>query len=421
MVKKIVNLTIRTYTEYKDELVELLKEKCPNLGKLQWENEGFQTGKYKYYFDNFGLYPFEEQDWIKNRWVLNIPFETNHKYILQLSDKITPVKGQIQCFRYKYQNKDDDEKNVKQVIEKYVFKYPSEIPKYPIYVVSYKRSHLRGGTIDHLEKMGLKYYVCIQKRERQYYEEARTKNNWTGCTLLYSCDTDDGSTQQRNTCWEHSLGISNKFWLLDDNIAGWCYYNLMNIVKIHDPRVFTELEKLIDNILEPVGLISHNYTFDVRETNMRSPIQINTKNYSSCLINTKLLGDDIRFRLKYNEDVDLTLQILKRGYKTISMNIFTCNKNPTTANSGGNSDIYGNGTKFQEKYDCLKNHWDQEDQRISQFINQRIKHKDKRVHLEVDYKQLCKLLDNTKDITPLQNMSQKSYQELGIEIVYKNL
>jgi hypothetical protein len=43
-------------------------------------------------------------------------------------------------------------------------------------------------------------------------------------------------------------------------------------------------------------------------------IQINTKNYSSCLINTKLLGD-IRFRLKYNEDVDLTLQILKMGYK----------------------------------------------------------------------------------------------------------
>ena len=103
------------------------------------------------------------------------------------------------------------------------------------------------------------------------------------------------------------------------------------------------------------------------------------------------------------------------------MNIFTCNKNPTTANSGGNSDIYGNGTKFQEKYDFLKNHWDQEDQRISQFINQRIKHKDKRVHHEVDYKQICKLLDNTKDITPLQNMSQKSYQELGIEIVYKNL
>ena len=28
MSKKVVNLTIRTYTEYKDELVELLKEKC---------------------------------------------------------------------------------------------------------------------------------------------------------------------------------------------------------------------------------------------------------------------------------------------------------------------------------------------------------------------------------------------------------
>lgn len=58
---------------------------------------------------------------------------------------------------------------------------------------------------------------------------------------------------------------------------------------------------------------------------LRNPFQINTKNYSSCLIDTEICGD-IRFRLKYNEDIDLTLQVLERGIKTLGFNIFLSGK-----------------------------------------------------------------------------------------------
>jgi hypothetical protein len=173
--------------------------------------------------------------------------------------------------------------------------------------------------------------------------------------------------------------------------------------------VFTSLEKLIDNVKEKVGIIGHNYHMDVPATTMRNPITVNSKVYSSMLINTEILDKlDIKFRLKYNEDVDLVLQCLKNKIKTISLNVFVANKKSTLSVKGGNTDtIYDNGKKFQDKVDCLLEKWG------SEYVSVIVKHKDERPHHKVDYDKFN--LDKT--ITPIiKYRNQKSYDDFGIVI-----
>ena len=120
---------------------------------------------------------------------------------------------------------------------------------------------------------------------------------------------------------------------------------------------------MINNCIENIGIISHNYNHDTPKHQLLMPYYINCRNYSSLLINSKLLNNyDIKWRLKYNEDVDLTIQCITKGIKTISTNFFLSGKKPTKTCKGGNTDtIYNNlkntDDKFKDKFDCLYNTW----------------------------------------------------------------
>lgn len=288
-------------------------------------------------------------------------------------------------------------------------------PKYPIYIISLNRFQLnRCFTIKTLEKMNVKYRLCVMTREVGDYRKTLDDNSFTNCVDIISVDDNFGlgGTPQRNKCWEHSksLGFS-KFWLLDDNIDGYYYFNLMNKVRFENGLVFQSLENLIDNVKEPVGIIGHCYFFDVRKDKIRPPIQLNTKVYSSMLINTELLDKhNIKFLLKYNEDVDLVLQCLKNKLNSISCNIFLCNKLPTLFVKGGNTDtIYDNGKKFQDKLDCLIEKW-------GDIVETVKKHKDERPHHKVDYSKLNK----NKVITPIIKYTKlNTYEKLGIKVIHE--
>jgi hypothetical protein len=78
-----------------------------------------------------------------------------------------------------------------------------------------------------------------------------------------------------------------------------------------------------------------HYEFLVKARDKVPPFYLNTRVYS-CI----LLANDVphRWRGRYNEDTDLSLQFLKDGYCTVVFNAFLAKKVATMTMKGGNTD-----------------------------------------------------------------------------------
>jgi hypothetical protein len=400
-------IKVRTILPYQQELSDILDEHKIPYKISRGDGKG---SLYQSTIDRFSLPPYEEpSDYKTNNIIFNITKE--HK------DTISNIPNMRHTIKLSYRYK----------TPRYDIEYKfnsTRQPTYPIYVVSYGRYDVRDMTIDHLEKIGVPYTICIQKRETDQYSKSMDEFGWNNGTLLISEDTDQGSYIQRNKCWEDSIRRGyDHFWLLDDNIKGWSYFNYLNEKIVHNPMVFTIVEDFLHNIQnsDDIKIISHSYSMDVRKNELRQPFQVNTKNYSSCLIDNRILQ---RFRLKYNEDVDLTLQILETGYKTIGFNMIVSHKCPTGSVKGGNSTtIYSDNNetlsqdKMKLKYTTLKDSWENHPI-IYDNIKEEIKHKDQRSHHKVNYRQICKSLGNDDRINPM-NSRKMTYEDYDIIVLSK--
>jgi hypothetical protein len=113
---------------------------------------------------------------------------------------------------------------------------------------------------------------------------------------------------------------------------------------------------------------------------------LNGKTFSSILINHKLLDShNIKWRLKYNEDIDLGIQVLEKGLYTLGSNVFISNKTPTKDNKeGGNKNIYEEykAEGFRKKLDCIKEAWGHLKGLVDETTE---KHIDNRVHHLIDW------------------------------------
>lgn len=301
-------------------------------------------------------------------------------------------------------------------IKKFVCR-EKHIPTYPIYVVSKDRyQDKRHLTVSWLEKVHLPYTLCVLESEESQYRKMMETNEYTyGRIITYDGDGTEGSTPQRNTCWEDAKEKGfEKHWMLDDNINGYYRFHKLCQMPLDDGVVFKALEDLADNIKEPIGLIGHEYKSTIPDCEMRQPLVFNTKVYSSILINHALLDEyNIKWRLKYNEDVDLTLCCLTNKIRTISSTQILSGKQSTGSMKGGNQDIYENHTEggFSKKVNCLV------DAHPSLVENDVIKvstklYKDRRSHHKVNYKKIgC-----PTTFTP--KVSLHNWKDYGIDTVY---
>jgi hypothetical protein len=268
---------------------------------------------------------------------------------------------------------------------KVIINVETKQPNYPIYIISYQRFE-KLYTIKYLEEMNINYYICIKEKEKNNYLISLQKQNYKNYNFLimdekYELEQNNngnhGSIPQRNKCWEHS--VKNGFkshWILDDNINGFYIYNKQKKYEYNHSSFFSLLEEFRDNIIEPIGLLSPNYTWDFPSIDHRIPFNINRKNYSCILINTELLDKyDIKWRKTFNEDVRLTLDCLLHEIRTIGFNQFLIDKKPTGSVKGGNTEIYKQHTieGFKDKFNEIKNEY-------PEFIESIKKHKDERLH-----------------------------------------
>jgi hypothetical protein len=214
--------------------------------------------------------------------------------------------------------------------------------KYPIYIIS-KGRHDVTLTADNFESAGLDYFIAVEPQE---YEQYCRKLGENRVLKLPFSNLGVGSFPARNFCWEHAKANGYKYhWLFDDNILHWRKW--VNGTRIKWPQVDTAIafvEQYADKTnFDILGF--EEYNFSVRPP--KKPFKHNCHVYSAMLIKNDLT---YRWRLKYNEDVDLCLQVLHNGGTTASCVYYLANKVSTADKmKGGNQDELYKGNDPKKK------------------------------------------------------------------------
>ena len=155
-----------------------------------------------------------------------------------------------------------------------------------------------------------------------------------------------GSYPARNFCWEHAKQRGHaRRWLFDDNILHWRkWVNGKRILWEDIAKALVYVENFTEKIdADIAGFEEPN--FSVKPP--KKPFKLNCHVYSAMLIKN---GLPYRWRLKYNEDVDLCLQVLHGGGLTASCVYYLANKVSTADKmKGGNQDELYKGNDPKKK------------------------------------------------------------------------
>lgn len=212
--------------------------------------------------------------------------------------------------------------------------------EYPIYIISKGRS-FKPLTANNFEKSGLDYYIAVEPQEAKDYIKVLGEKR---VLVLPFSNLGLGSYPARNYCWEHAKNLGYKYhWLFDDNILFWMKWvngkrvkwDDLNLALLYVEQNANKTKVDISGFEEP------NFVVKVP----KKPFKYNCHVYSAMLIKNAL---PYRWRLKYNEDIDLCLQVLHNGGTTSSCVYYMANKVSTADKmKGGNQDeLYkGNNPK----------------------------------------------------------------------------
>jgi hypothetical protein len=228
-------------------------------------------------------------------------------------------------------------------------------PRHPIYIPSKGRADYPI-TIRALSRYRIPFNVIVEAPEQEAYEAVVKHHGGYGTVLVldpaYQRDYDAcmdltpeqsrGSGPARNYGWEHAKAAgATRYWCMDDNIAGFWYYNHNRKMNAGDALPIRLMEDFTERYVN-VAMSGPNYYMFIPRKRYFPPAFFNTRIYSCNLIQTDL---PFRWRGRYNEDSILSLDLLKAGFCTVQFNAWLQWKTPTGVLPGGNqTEIYADGT-----------------------------------------------------------------------------
>ena len=221
-------------------------------------------------------------------------------------------------------------------------------PQFPLYIPSKGRADSRL-TSKALEEMGVFYTIVVEEQEYDEYAKVIDKKKILILDKKYqdeydTCDNlgnskSKGPGAARNFIWEHSIKKGHKWhWVMDDNIKLFRRWNKNKRIKCYDGTPFKVMEDFVLRY-KNIAMAGPNYSFFVIDKwgYKYGPFTVNTRIYSCNLIRNDL---PFRWRGRYNEDTDLSLQMLKAGWCTVQFNVFLQEKTNTQVLKGGNTDAF---------------------------------------------------------------------------------
>lgn len=236
-------------------------------------------------------------------------------------------------------------------------------PIYPIYIVS-KGRFQNTITANYFIKSGIDFLIAVEPQEANEYIKTLGKDK---VLILPFSNLGLGSYPARNFCWEHAKQNGYKYyWCFDDNIRGFSkWINGKKKYIENQTEAISYVEQMTNKT--NVDINGFEYRYFVAKPPKKA-FKTNCHVYSAMLIKTDL---PYRWRLKYNEDVDLCLQVLHNGGKTASCVYFMSNKTSTVAKmKGGNqTELYkgNNPKKNLLKAKMLESVWPQYAKTVIRF------------------------------------------------------
>lgn len=235
--------------------------------------------------------------------------------------------------------------------------------EYPVYIISKGRAKTPL-TARNFEVSGINYLIAVEPQESDEYIKELGKQR---VLILPFKNLGLGSYPARNFCWEHAKQKGFKYhWLFDDNIQNFVKYidgKRKKWTDINSALLFVERNAIKTNV-DISGFEEPNFV----QKPPKKPFKENCHVYSAMLIKNSL---PYRWRLKYNEDIDLCLQVLHNGGKTSSCVYYMADK-VSTANKmeGGNqTDLYKGNSPIKNllKAKMIESVWPQYSKTVIRF------------------------------------------------------
>lgn len=202
-------------------------------------------------------------------------------------------------------------------------------PSYPIYVPTKGRHQARNAlTVRFLMEDEIPFRAVVEEEEHDLYAAVVGEER-----LLVLPESGQGLIFARNWIKEHSISEGHeRHWQLDDNIRSIQRFHKGRRIKCRGSLGLRTCEVLTDRY-ENVAISGLNYVmFGVGK---QPPFYLNVHVYSCTLVNNVIPH---RWRLRYNDDTDMCLQVLADGWCTILVNAFLAEKIWTGKHDGGNTD-----------------------------------------------------------------------------------
>jgi len=203
-------------------------------------------------------------------------------------------------------------------------------PKYPIYIPSKDRA-ATSYTAKFFLDDGVDFKIVIEPGQVKEYEKHFDKD-----LLLVMPKDDMKLLGSRLWIREHSIKQGHKrHWQFDDNIRSIRKVYKRKRIPCDSNKAIRLVEEFTDRYIN-IGLSGFNYDTFVR--NAKTPYQLNCHVYSATLVNNEM---PFKWRLYYNDDTDLCLQVLTNDLCTVLFNAFVVCKMKTMTVAGGNTkDLY---------------------------------------------------------------------------------
>lgn len=209
-------------------------------------------------------------------------------------------------------------------------------PKYPIYIPSKNRADVCY-TANYFLRSGVDFRLVVEPGQFDSY----AKHFDPSIILVLP---QDGLRLLGSRLWirEHAIANGHKrHWQFDDNIRDIKALHKSKRVHVDPAFAICQVEEFTDRYTN-IGVSGMNYTMFAN--GVLKPFYLNRRVYSASLINNEM---PYKWRLYYNDDVDLCLQVLTGGLCTVLFNLYLVTKLKTMLVKGGNtSDLYQGDGRF---------------------------------------------------------------------------
>ncbi len=208
-------------------------------------------------------------------------------------------------------------------------------PKYPIFIPSKGRSD-KAMTISMFLKDDVDFHIVVEPQDVENYEQFGRDR------LLILPENDQGLVYARNWIKEYSISQGHeRHWQFDDDIRKMRRIYKGYRLPCESGIALAMLEKFVDRY-ENIALASFNSDFFIPVTggtarSHRPPFFLNFRCYTCFLMLNSIPN---KWRYRYNEDTDMTLQVLADGWCTILFNAYLIDTPETMSYGGGQTPVY---------------------------------------------------------------------------------